>query len=230
MAITTNSALISEIRGKVGNLVFSRNASGPFVREYVSPVQPNSAGQQLYTSITADLTEYWRELPPRSKIRWKDFARDYPYYNALGQQRFYTGYQLFCRQNHWIYRRTDTVIYDPLPPRDFVPFSASVDWPSPLTMRMTLQNPGQLTNMFFLLYATTQVFASRTKFFRPDYRYFAAVANTATGPFSIYTVYRNVFPVIITEDMRIGFWVRIFDQNTGWMSPGYYWDQIVTFA
>lgn len=229
MAIISPSAIVTEIRGKVGDVVFSRNASGPYVRAYVSPVQPGSAGQLTYLDNTNLNVDAWRNLTDLQKSQWNKFSRKHPYQDALGNRRTYTGYQLFCKNNWWNRRLGFAQILEPKTPRTFRPFVYTVTWGNSNNQVVNLSNPSQVPDMRLIIFATRQVLASKKKFFRPDYRYITTFNATASGSFSINVVYKAVFPGNYVEGNRIGFWVRLLDIQTGFMSKGYYWDNIIDF-
>jgi hypothetical protein len=229
MAIFTNSALIGGIRGRVGNVVFSRNSAGPFIREYVSPVQPFSPGQELYIDTITTLTTEWRNLPDNKKIRWKNFCRDYPFTDALGNIRYYNGYQMFIRQNWWRFVLLATVLDEPLPPREppLYTFSFTVDSSSNL-LQISVANDSPDNTFQFIIYFTDQYFATKTKFFRPDYRVVHNFGGSFNGTASLTTRWRTVFGMAtFATGKRIGGWLRILDRETGWMTPGIYNDTLI---
>lgn len=85
MASVTPSALISEIRGKIGDQFFSRNAHGPFVGQWSTPTNPNSTGQQLVRDAMATGVVAWRNTSDNEKKVWYDWAADQ--INALSISR-----------------------------------------------------------------------------------------------------------------------------------------------
>jgi hypothetical protein len=85
MAVITPSSLVSEIRGKVGQQFYSRNAHGPFVGQWSIPSNPNTAYQLISREGLALGVSSWRELPDESKEVWYDWAADQ--INALSISR-----------------------------------------------------------------------------------------------------------------------------------------------
>jgi hypothetical protein len=60
MAIINPSALLSEIRGNVGNVSFARNRSGPFVRAAINQVNPDTTYQQAIRDVMAAAVINWQ--------------------------------------------------------------------------------------------------------------------------------------------------------------------------
>lgn len=99
MAKIKFSALVADVRGKVGGNVFSRNASGGYVRTYVSPVNPSTIPQQFVRAIFAVLTAGWRALTSANRTAWFEATPFYPYQDKLGETKTYTAQQLYMKLN-----------------------------------------------------------------------------------------------------------------------------------
>ena len=97
--IIFSGAGITEIRGKAGGSVFSRNASGAFWRNRVNPVNPQTSRQLAVRSGFTSISTQWRDLTNAERQAWSDFAPTMPFQDALGQSKIYTGNQLFMKLN-----------------------------------------------------------------------------------------------------------------------------------
>ena len=97
--IIFSGAGITEIRGKAGGSVFSRNASGAFWRNRVNPVNPQTSRQMAVRGGFTAISTQWRDLTDAERQAWSDFAPTMPFQDALGQSKVYTGNQLFMKLN-----------------------------------------------------------------------------------------------------------------------------------
>ena len=88
--MTTIPALVqtfaTEARGSVGPFTFSRNRDGPYVRDRTVPIDPASAAQQFWRSLTRLESDRWRRfVSPAEKAYWRAYADAVPRHDALGQ-------------------------------------------------------------------------------------------------------------------------------------------------
>lgn len=99
MAIIKTSALVADIKGKVGGNVFSRNKGGNYVRRYVKPINRNTAAQQFVRILFGVLASGWRNLTTEARTAWNTITVLYPYVNRLGEVSIYSGQQLYQKLN-----------------------------------------------------------------------------------------------------------------------------------
>jgi hypothetical protein len=89
----------SEIRGKIGGKVYSRNASGAFVRKFVKPTNKNSALQQTSRNAFASVSNAYRTLTDAQRQTFETMRTFYKRPDALGNLVTPTASQLFSRLN-----------------------------------------------------------------------------------------------------------------------------------
>ena len=89
----------SEIRGKVGGKVYSRNASGAFVRQYVKPVNANTNLQQTVRNNFASLSGAYRDLSDANRATYENMRTFYKTTDSVGNVVTPTAPQLFNRLN-----------------------------------------------------------------------------------------------------------------------------------
>lgn len=73
-----------ELRGKVGGLVFARNARGMYVRSYAIPVNPNTEAQAQARNSFGSAIGGWHTLDDAQKMLWHSYASDYFSSKRLG--------------------------------------------------------------------------------------------------------------------------------------------------
>lgn len=95
MATIQTGSIVNDLRGKVGNEVYCRNKSGPFVRTLISPVQPDTSFQMDRRANMATVTANWQALTDEVRMRWNVLAAGMWSGNRLGVKRKISGFQLF---------------------------------------------------------------------------------------------------------------------------------------
>ena len=119
MAKIKFSALVTDASGSVGGNIFSRNASGPYVKGFTMPHNPNTQKQQKVRSDFAVLISQWKNLSKAQQQLWQDAAPQYPKTDSLGQSGVYTGQQLFNKLNQTLAVVGVSLITQPLIPKVF---------------------------------------------------------------------------------------------------------------
>ena len=99
MATIKTSGIVSEIRGKMGGTVFSRNKGGAYARQFVKPTNPNSPAQASNRGLFGSLMTSFRALSTPDQQTWKDNAAAYPQQNKVGDTVYLTGAQLYAKMN-----------------------------------------------------------------------------------------------------------------------------------
>ena len=89
----------AEIRGTIGGTTFSRNASGAYARNYVKPVNANTAKQQVVRNQFSSVSSAYRSLSLAERQSYKDMAPFYTRIDSVGNVVTPTASQLFARLN-----------------------------------------------------------------------------------------------------------------------------------
>ena len=125
-------ALVVDGRGKIGGQVASRNRAGAYMRNKVTPVNPNTAFQQAVRALRTELSQAWRDLTEAQRSAWNAAVSDFAKTDIFGDSRNPTGFNLFVRLNANIETVNQTQITIP-------PLVAAVDpsTPSALVLNIT---------------------------------------------------------------------------------------------
>lgn len=99
MAKIQYSAVIGDIRGKLGGSQFSKNKSGNIFQNKPNRKQSSSSGQSAYRSNFAFLSKHWNGISVSDKEANSAAALNYPYVDKFGVTRYFSGYQLLLRSN-----------------------------------------------------------------------------------------------------------------------------------
>ena len=75
MARIVGGSPLGTLSGKMGGFVFAHNKSGPYVRQYVVPVNPNTGAQVSARASFASGVSSFHSLTPAQKTQWQNFAQ-----------------------------------------------------------------------------------------------------------------------------------------------------------
>lgn len=95
------SPLISDARGKLGGVVYSRNPYGVYVRAKTPPAQPRTALQQAGRSNFAALAAAWRALSPADRTAWRNYASQILRTDSLGRQSVPDGFHAYLTNSRF---------------------------------------------------------------------------------------------------------------------------------
>ena len=100
MATIQTGPIVSDIRGSVGALTYSRTHAGLIVKSRSNPPQPASAKRDAAQDALKTVTQAWSgTLTETERNTWKAYARNYPRPNRLGERVLDGGYLAFIRPN-----------------------------------------------------------------------------------------------------------------------------------
>lgn len=86
MAIYKPGALVSEVRGKVGGVVFARNKGGMYIRNFAAPINRRTPLQAESRQFLTDAIAGWRDLTEPARLAWGDYGREVGTFNSLGEK------------------------------------------------------------------------------------------------------------------------------------------------
>jgi hypothetical protein len=87
--------LTSDMRGKVGGVVFSKARTGTTIKANRGPINPATSYQQATRAAVASAQAEWRGLSGAERTSWGVLAAQYTYLNSLAQAYSPTGQQLW---------------------------------------------------------------------------------------------------------------------------------------
>ena len=113
MALVKFGGGIIEMRGAIAGNVFSRNAGGNYIRAKTTPINPNSARQQLVRNAINALVARWNNiLTGVQRTAWNLYASNVTVLNRLGESTNLSGFNHYIRSNHWLMTQALTIVDD----------------------------------------------------------------------------------------------------------------------
>lgn len=99
MAKVKFSALISEMRNKLNGSVFARNRGGAYLRNKVTPVNPQTQAQVLARARLTQFAQAWRGLTQAQRDAWNAAVSQWSTTDVFGDVVTPSGNALFNRLN-----------------------------------------------------------------------------------------------------------------------------------
>ena len=96
MARIKTGSIVSDISGKVGSEIYSRNKGGPYVKNWAAPTIPFSSFRDLARDALSDANTAWTNLSDGQKNAWSGFS------NQFTRASFYDGYRIIDPRAHFI--------------------------------------------------------------------------------------------------------------------------------
>lgn len=224
MAKIMFGAIATDARGKVAGVVYSKNASGAYIRQKVSPTQSLTTRRGAVRSRITNLSKYWSAtLTPEQITAWNAFAKNNPVSDVFGRSQTLSGIQTFCRLNATIINVGGVQIDDP-------PGSLTIAGITTITVTATAGAPDVLSiafgptpldaNVRLNIFATQPLPSGRT-FTKSFMRWLVSSSAAAATPFNAAAAYLAKFGAM-TAGTKIGFLVNVVNEDTGAATTGLY--------
>jgi len=189
MAKIKYSALVSDIRGKLNGSVASRNRSGSYLRNKVTPLNPNTSAQANARSLLTNLSQGWRALTEAQRAAWNAAVSQFAKTNIFGDLVNPTGKNLYTRLGINLTNIGESILSDPPIPADVVGLSVTG-----LTIdigtgdEMTIDTADSDANMSYLVEATPPVSPGKN-FVKSEYRLIQTESGSLGGTIDIKSAY-----------------------------------------
>jgi hypothetical protein len=221
MAKVKFGGAIADARGKIDGIVYSRNQFGAYVRNKVTPVNPQSSRQTVVRDRLTTLSKRWSgTLTPAQRAAWIGFAGVNPYVDVFGAKITLTGLAMYVAIN-------GVLLNTGLTPMDTPPADLAVAGLNSCsivasaaggTVAITF-DPTPLGASTALYIWGTQGLASGRGFFKPFYRYVGISADNQATPYAAGTDYVAKFGSMV-QGQAIGFLVSVVNRLKGAVTPG----------
>ena len=97
--------ILGELAGSIAGVTFSHTKGGLSVKRRPTPVNPQTAAQQLVRATLDELARQWRDvLTEEQRTDWKMYAAFKTERNKLGESVFWSGQQQFIGLNSRLLR------------------------------------------------------------------------------------------------------------------------------
>lgn len=225
MALIRFSNLVNDIRGSTGGNTFARNKSGAYVRNRTTPLNPGTSAQSVARADLAALSQGWRQLGPDQRDAWNAAAENYPYQNKLGEERFYSGEQLFITLNRNMQSAGQPLLESPAAPAGtiaVVSATMTANNGTALTIDSATLSGDSDTNFQVVVMASAPLSAGIFRPSRSKFKNIQVVSSTEIASADLVQAYSAVYGTdTIDDNVGSKLFLRMYVVNitTGERSP-----------
>lgn len=207
-----------DVRNALGGVVFSKNTYGNYVRNNITPVNPQTPAQTDVRNAFANISQEWRALTPAQRDNWNTIAAtSYPQTDVFGNQYFLTGFNLFMKLNMsadaiGIPVITNAPIEETIEQITFASITASVDAMGDGTVSFSAGFPGPVNTVpsgRALIIQCSQVVSQGKEFAKTLFKQITVAApGQSVAAFDITAAWENVYGDLGTPDVDGKVFVR----------------------
>ena len=169
MAKVKLGAIVTDISGKLGGHVFSKNRSGKYMRTKGVPTNPQTSAQMLIRGMFAAISSSWSELSELQRTSWRNAVDQFATTDVFGDIKNPTGKALYQRLNQNL-SVSDQPLIDSAPFATDVPFLGIISaGGSVATNVLRIKTVGDATANKVLVFATEPL-SQGTKFVKNKLR------------------------------------------------------------
>lgn len=219
MAKIKFGAIVTDARGKLDGIVFSKNQFGAYTRTKVTPVNPNSTRQTEVRNNLALNSKAWSNvLADAQRSGWKALAENNPVTDIFGNSQVLTGIALYGRVNN-VLRNLLVTPLDTAPPNLDVTGLISMVATAGAglsALDIAFADTPLPANHKLYIFATGNL-PGGVSFFKPRLRFIGASVGVDVSPFDAGALWEAKFGELI-EGNKLGIAVATVNEATGAVS------------
>jgi hypothetical protein len=219
MAKFLPGSIVSDIRGKHGGLVFSKNRGGNYTRRKVTPVNPKSTSQVTSRALFAQLAQQWRTLTQASQNSWIAAVTGYAKTNIFGDLKNPTGTQLFIKVNANLVVSGGAKITTPAAPKGVSVVTIGALTYTSGTPALSLAYSANVPALTRIIVSATPPLSAGVNFVKSQFRIISTLAAAAASPANILSAYTTKFGAVGAVGTKIFVRIQFVDQTSGIKSP-----------
>lgn len=198
MAKVKFSALIAEMRNKLNGSVFARNRGGAYLRNKVTPTNPQTIAQVGARSLLTSFSQNWRSLTEAQREAWKSVVDQWSTTDVFGDVVNPSGSSLYIRLNINISLAGGTPLSTPPTPvgADALTSLSVAAAAGAGTVAVTFA-PNAVPAGHALYIEGSPMLSPGISNANSKFRYFATEAAAATSPAAVGTEYIAKFGTLI---------------------------------
>lgn len=200
MAKIKYSALVSDMRNKLNGSVMSKNRYGSYVRNKVTPVNPQTSFQQAVRQRLSNLSSSWGGLTEAQRAGWEALAPSLPFTDIFGDTKELSGQVLFVKLNSNLLKIGESMLSvapesDAIPPLAIDSVTATETTGSLVSLDLTLSQASVPAGFEMCIYATPAVQPGKS-FVKNLFRYIGSTATITTGSFDALSLWSARFGTV----------------------------------
>lgn len=224
------SALVSDARGKLNGSVASKNRYGNYLRNKITPSNPQTTSQMRFRSLFGSISKNWGALTQSQRNAWDQFAEEHPFNDIFGDSKILQGSAMHQKSNMNLAKVNLPFISVPgepisLPAIDLITVSLSILPVGTINLlEVDIGFSGQtVEDMSIVVYATPPVSAGRS-FVKNDYRLIYSEQPDSAEPgvtMDVTSKYIEKYGHEIRDTDKVFVRVALLDNSNGLQSPAW---------
>ena len=204
MAKIKYSALVSDMRNKLNGSVLSKNRYGSYIRNKVTPVNPQTSYQQNARQQLGVLSSQWNGLTDAQRSGWRALASQIPSTDIFGDQKFLSGQVLYVKLNANLDKIGETTV-SPAPAPVSIPAGALSSLVAEETagamvsLDLTFNITSMPAGFKMAIYATPGVRPGRS-FVKNQFRYIGSADTITASEFDALALWNARFGTVNPGD------------------------------
>lgn len=222
MAVVQTSGVVGEVRGLLGDVVFSRNRGGAYVRTRGGPPGPLTPRRARYRANFSAVSTLWASLTQSERDSWFELCDDRSSTRYLGRARSLSAFNWFMRVNLGlvdngldVLRLAPPSLHCPGVPR-FGVTQGLLD-SGDILLILEFENGLDLGELFEVW--ATPVYQPGKKWLSDVRRRIATVGYPFQPAYQVGRFWADVFGALPTGTGLITFWVNVINAGNGQRSP-----------
>lgn len=200
MAKIKFGSFVTDMRGKIGGSIYSKNGSGSYVKNLTVPINPNTSRQQAVRNDLKQLSQLWRTASDEERKAWNMAALNQPRQDDLGNTYTQSGFNMFVGVN-MIGKALGGAVKanppQPTPPPDLGDIELVYDAVTP-AINMTESGAAVPADTSWIIYMTAPISTGNNSWTSLLSQVIVLPAGTGVSPYNLYAAYVAKFgaPVI----------------------------------
>jgi len=210
-------ALVVDGRGKIGGQVASKNRAGAYMRNKVTPVNPQTSAQLSARNRLTTYAQGWRGLTQAQRDAWNAAVSDFARTDIFGDLKNPTGFNLYNRLNNNLVLVGQSAITSPPLPASVGEVVASSLTAEDGTVAESLSlalGDDVPANTAIKVFATAPQSPGKS-FVKSEYRFIGYEPAAESTPIDILSNYQAVFGSTGEAGQKIFVKVQAVNTNTG---------------
>lgn len=200
-------ALVVDGRNKIGGQVASKNKAGAYMKNKVTPANPQTTSQTDVRSNLTTVSRAWSGLTAEQRAAWNAYAAQYPYQDIFGDSKYLSGFNMFMKCNLNLLAADESQITAPPATHEVTEVIWGIDTceaPSTLDVNSATATAPANTRCIFL--ATPCLSPGRVPS-KSDYRQIKSYDTWSGGALSLGTNYGIKFGNLVTgQNVGLGYY------------------------
>lgn len=218
MAKIKYSALVSDMRNKLNGSVLSRNRYGSYIRNKVTPVNPQTVHQQRSRAIFSAASSAWAGLSVNQRKGFSQLAEEHTYTDIFGDQKALDGKAMFVKLNsvrQWVNK---TILetapeFTDLGVVEFAVQTAEEEDGELTSLKLAGQYTGGMANPALMVYMTPAL-PPEINFVKNRLRFVASIpANSLNSELA--GLYTARFGSSVKSGHRVHIRIAVVNEDTG---------------